>query len=262
MPIYVDLAPFTGSGPGYTPTTILGPNTKVEIKIPKTLLGLQAEDDGVLAADYSFVFYTEATPMYASVDYIYLKGGEVFMNVPEHAVYLMGFAASTQVDDILLFDPDEKFTDKTSQSWRLFNRARAEYASCKAILGFLRLAIASKGLGAGRKMLADFSIDAGSLSSIMTTARPLLQEMNQQCKYWEQAMFSGGAADFTAPGMKTAVKSSSNTNDNTVGIGRGWVVGGSTLNTREEAVKSEGSWSRPTRYGESRYYVSVFGITY
>lgn len=261
MPIYVDLAPYVGSAPDYTPTTILGSNVRAEIKIPKTLLGLQAEDNGVLAADYSFVFYTEATPMYASVDYIYLKAGELFMNIPEHAIYLMGYTASTLVDDLVMFDPDEKFQDKTTQSWYLFNRARTEWVSCRAILGFFRMAIASKGLGAGRKMLADFSIDSGALSSIMTTARPLLQEINEQCRYWEQAMFSGGAYDFMAPSMKTAVKSALNTNDNTAGIGRGWTVGGMTLNQRDVSVRAEGSWTRPVRYSDPRYYVSV-GITY
>lgn len=255
MPIYIDI------DPSYAPVNVLGINTRAELFIDKEV-PIRAADGATWDTDFKLVFYTEANPMYASVDYILLKGGEFLEDIPEAAIYLMGFTASTLVDDMILFDPNEMFKDKTSQRWYFFNRARTEAAACNAILKLFRGVIASRGTSAGRKALADFSIDTGPLGNLLQSARPFLRDLTDECLWWRNILYSGGAPDHDRPMPKAAVKSGYNPKDNAAGIGRGWEVGGATLNERTAATRHGNSWTRPVRYGHPKYYSSVYYPTY
>lgn len=262
MAILVDIIDIGGGT--YTPTTTIGQNTRVELCIDKMTNKLRAADGSTLQAGKGkdrwkkLVFYTEATPMYASVDYILLKAGEWLEEIPEAAIYMMGFTASTLIDDMLLWDPDEKFKNKTdTQAYKFFVRARAEWASCMAILRLLRGLITHRGTNATRKILADFSVDTGAMSNILQSARPWIKDLTAECEGWKRAVYTGGAADYMSVSPLAAVKSGSNSYSNAIGIGRGWEVGGYTLNRREAAVSQGNSWSRPVRYSHPKYYTSI-----
>jgi hypothetical protein len=233
-------------------STILANNQRIQVKINlvgSTLFTIKASDGDALSQASTKVFYTVASPMYSSVDTVLLCGGDVLEQLPEVAVWQMIYAASTWVDDSLLFDPDVKFPDQSNsnQNWKFFQRARMEFTKCKAIRDILRAALASRGMNAGRRTLADFTIDLSSQANLISQARSFAGEMNDECRYWMDAMFSGGAADFQNPRPTSAVKSGNNPNESG-GIGRGWVVGGPTLNRREPSTISNGTKNRPRRY--------------
>lgn len=256
MAIFIDI------DPNYSPVNEIGVNARVQLDISK-LSTIKSTDGSGLNKDYSFVFYSEATPLYASVDYLLLKAGEVIGDLPEAALYLMSFTASTMVDDMILFDIDKKFTDKTTRQYKFFNRARTEYAACIAIQSLLRGIITNRGTTATRKTLADFSIDTASMGNLLQIARTYLNDLRENCKFWETALYSGGAADHMRPQPQTAVRGVAANNDNTAGIGRGWETGGGwTLNAREVSMRAGGSWSRPVRFSSPRHYTSIFDGPY
>ena len=189
-----------------------------------------------------------ASPVYASVDYIITNGGEFLENIPEPAIYAMSFAASTLVDDIILFDPAVRFPDTSSFTWKFFNRARTEFVKCKVSADLLRAVITSKGTTAGRKLLADFSIDNASLAGLMTQARPLLKDYIDCYQYWQKVLFAGGAVDFESPMGKAGVKAGYQF-DGFGGIGRSWIADSDNLKDREPEQQSGNTMSRPRRFG-------------
>jgi hypothetical protein len=228
------------------PVTELGDNRRIQLTIFKNST-LRADDGTPLSADVNLVFYTVATPVYASVEYIQLMGGEVVENLPEAAVYLMSFANSLLVDDMLLFDANARFPDQNSEDYKFFARGRAEFVKCKTIADLMRAILATKGTMASRRTLADFTIDLGSQDNLLGQARGYLSDAIDCYKYWQTVLFSGGAADHNLPGPKSAVKSGINANEQ-AGIGRGWVVNGPALNAREDVYITGGnSKSRPRR---------------
>ena len=232
-------------------------NLRIEVKLKKTpatgSFNILSDDGDALSQASTVVFFTTATPMYATVDYVLMCGGELLEALPEVAIWQYIYSASRWIDDILLFDPDTKFPDQstTNQSWMFFQRARVEFVKCKACRDVMRTALANRGLSAGRRTLADFTIDLSSQANLISQARSFANEMSSECKYWLDAIYSGGAADFQFPSLKTAVKSGTNTNE-AGGIGRGWVVGGPTMNRREQSQISNGSKTRPRRYNSGR----------
>ena len=241
MPVFIDFSAFPD------PATRLGYNKRVTVDINRLLFEIKAADGTPLTRDTQLIFYTEATPLYTTVDYILLQGGEVLEALPDAAIYLEAYAASSFVDDILLFDPDVKFPDKTSEGYIFFRRARQEFATCYAIRNMLRAVLGSRGLNAGRRTLADFTIDLSGQANLISQASSFANNMADQCRYWMSALYSGGAADFESPGAQAGVKSGTNPNE-PGGIGRGWIVGGNAMNRRENSVISNGTKTRPRRY--------------
>ena len=228
-------------------------NLRVQVKLkisPDTgFFNIMSDDGDALSQASTTVFFTTATPMYATVDYVLMCAGELMESLPDVAVWQMIYSASTWIDDQLLFDVDTKFPDQstTNQSWMFFQRARTEFVKCKAIRDTMRTVLANRGLSAGRRTLADFTIDLSGQANLISQARSFANEMSSECKYWLDALYSGGAADFQFPSLKTAVKSGTNTSE-PGGIGRGWVVGGPSMNKREQSQISNGSKTRPRRY--------------
>jgi hypothetical protein len=244
MPVFIDFSAFPD------PATRLGFNKRVTVDINRLLFEIKAADGTPLTRDTNIIFYTEATPLYTTVDYILLQGGEVLEALPDAAIYLEAYASSSFVDDILLYDPGVKFPDKTSQNYIMFRRARQEFATCYAIRNMLRAVLGSRGLSAGRRTLADFTIDLSGQANLISQARSFANDMADQCRFWLNAIYSGGAADFESPGAQSGVKSGTNSNEQ-AGIGRGWITGGNALNRRENSVISNGTKTRPRRYSSS-----------
>ena len=241
MPVLIDFSAFPD------PATRLGYNKRVTVDINRILFEIKALDGTSLTRDHQIIFYTEATPLYTTVDHILLEGGEVLEALPDAAIYLEAYASSSFIDDMLLFDPDVHFPDKTTQSYLMFRRARQEFAKCMAIRNMLRAILGSRGLSAGRRTLADFTIDLSGQANLIAQARSFANDMADQCRFWLSAIYSGGAADFQNPNPQSGVKSGTNPNES-AGIGRGWITGGSTLNNRETSVISDGTKTRPRRY--------------
>lgn len=241
-----------------TPVNQIGQNARVQILLRKGLAGLKGADGSKMAENYCLVFYSEATPVYASVDYIILKGGEIFEDLPEAAIYIMSFAASTMADDIVLFDESKKFPDKTTEQWKFYNRAKTEFACCQAMANTLRAVVASRSTRAGRKILADFSIDTGAMSNLLQASRGYLKDLTDECRWWRSVLFAGGAYDHEHPVPQSAVKGGSNVGDSAIGIGRGW-YNMYPLNAREATVRQGNSWSRPSKYSHPRYYHTAVG---
>lgn len=265
MTVYIDSPSTFNSGEAIsvtftsdvTPTTPIGMNARASLTIPG-FRKIEAVDGSKLTKKPQLVFYMECDPMYATVDYILLKAGEMIGELPEHAIYIAGFVGSTQVQDILLFNVEQKFKNrKNTEQYKFFNRARVEYASCQAVLMLLRGIINERGTSATRKTLADFTIDRGALSNIFQSIRPYMKDLTEECMWWRSVLFAGGKADHHLPKPQSAVKAGSNTKSNAIGIGRGWAVGGSTLNTRTTALKSGDSWTRPVRTYEPRFYSTI-----
>lgn len=242
MSILIDLSSFAD------PTTELGVNKKVRVVIDASSWGITAADGSKLDKDISLVFYTEATPMYTSIDHVLLEGGEVLEALPDSAIYLEIYSASSQIDSMILFDPDIKFADKTTQSYLFFRRARQELARCLATRNLLRAILGSRGLNSGRRTLADFTVDLSGQANLIAQARSFASETADQCRFWLKAVHSGGARDFEFSSPRSAVKSGLNVNE-PGGIGRGWLIGGKTLNSREDAVidTQAGTKTRPRR---------------
>lgn len=238
MPIYLD-------SNAETPTTELGNNRRIQIKIHPTSFGVFGEDGEQLAAQDQFVFYTHAEPICASVEYILLNGGEIIESLPEAAIYLMSFANSTMVEDMLLYDP----STLTGEHATFYNRAKAEFTKCKTVADLLRAVISSRGTSIGRKSLADFSIDTSAMGNLLTQARGYLGEFVDCYKWWQTVLYSGGAADHMFPGPQSAVKAGYN--PNTAGIGRGWLEGGLTLDQKEIPQQVGDTWHRVRRYGSA-----------
>lgn len=239
MPIYTNpLDPATG--------TSLSGNQQINVYIaPNTITDENGETN---TSAIRVTFLTVATPVYASVDYIILDGGESMEAVPEAAIYATSFAASVLVDDIVLFDPDEKFPDKTTRAWRFFSRARTEFVKCKSIADLLRAIISNQSSSAGRKLLADFSVDNSNLAGLMTQSRPLLKDFIECYQYWQKVLFAGGAVDFESPMAKSAVKAGYEA-DGFGGIGRGWIADSDNLNYREAEGITGNRTTRPRRFG-------------
>ena len=117
----------------------------------------------------------------------------------------------------------------------------------------MRATLANRGLNAGRRTLADFTIDLSGQANLISQAKSFADEMASECKYWLDALYSGGAADFQNPNPQSGVKSGTNP-DEPGGIGRGWIVGGSTMNKRERSSISGGTKTRPRRhYGRGSF---------
>jgi len=228
----------------------IGQNKRVELRIDKDS-GIKTADGVAPSADISIVFYTEATPVYASVDYILLQGGDVIGTLPEAAIYLEIYAASTLVDDILLFDVDTKFPGQSSQAWSFFRRARQEFVTCKTIADLLKAIISSKATGSGRRTLADFTVDLGSQANLLSQARGYLTDVIDCYIHWRKVLYSGASADFDKLKPTSAVKSGTNVNEQS-GIGRGWITGGPTLNSRESSYVRDNSTKNRPRRGYSR----------
>ena len=241
MPVLIDFSSFPD------PATRLGFNKRITVDINRLVWEIKAADGTSLTRDHQIIFYTEAMPLYTTVDYVLLEGGEVLEALPEAAIYLEIYATSSFIDDMLLFDPDVKFPDKTSQNYLMFRRARLEFAKCMAIRNMLRAILGSRGLNAGRRTLADFTIDLSGQANLISQARSFANDMAEQCRFWLSAIYGGGAADFQSPGMQAGVKSGTNANE-PGGIGRGWVVGGPSMNRREPSTITDGSKTRPRRY--------------
>ena len=245
MPIYID--DLTSNIPGPLGGGELGGNQKVTITIDFES-GLSASDGATLRNNYRFFFLTVASPLYADTDYIILNGGELFEVISEAAIYSLSFAASTMVNDIVLFDPAVKFPDQTVMGYKFFNRARTEFVKCKVCADILRAILSSKGTSAGRKVLADFSIDNAALANIIQQARPLLKDYIDCYQYWQKILFAGGAVDFDSPMGKVAVKGG-NLFDGFGGIGRGWIADSDNLHHREDQSVEGNTTNRPRRYG-------------
>lgn len=245
MPVLIDFSAFPD------PATRLGFNKRIVVDINRILFEIKAADGTPLTRDHQFVFYTQATPLYTTVDHVLLEGGEVLEALPDAAIYLEIYASSSFIDDILLFNPDIKFPDKSAESYLMFRRARAEFAKCMTIRNMLRAILGSRGLSAGRRTLADFTIDLSGQANLIAQARSFANDMADQCRFWLSAIYSGGAADFASPGIQSGVKSGTNPNE-TGGIGRGWITGGSTLNRRENSVIANGTKTRPRRFSSGR----------
>jgi hypothetical protein len=245
MPIYID--DLTSNIPGPLSGGELGANQKVTISIDFES-GLSATDGAILKNTYRFFFLTTANPLYADPDYIILNGGELFEAISEAAIYSLSFAASTMVDDIVMIDLATKFPDTTTMQYRFFNRARTEFVKCKVCADILRAILSSKGTSAGRKLLADFSIDNAALANIIQQARPLLKDYIDCYQYWQKVLFSGGAVDFESPMGKAGVKSG-NILDEFGGIGRGWIADSDNLHHREDQVRQGNTTNRPRRFG-------------
>ena len=82
---------------------------------------------------------------------------------------------------------------------------------------------------------------------VIVVSHPYLQQ------YWLDALYSGGAAGFQNLSPQSGVKSGTNTSE-PGGIGRGWIVGGPTMNRREKSSISNGSKTRPRRgYGRGSF---------
>lgn len=230
----------------------LSENQRIEVKLTVDDFNIKASDGNDLSQASTVVFYTTASPMYASVDYVLMCGGELMESLPEVAVWLYIYAASRMVDDILLFNVDTKFPDQstTNQSWMFFQRARMEFVKCSACKNVMRTALANRGLSAGRRTLADFTIDLSGQANLISQARSFANEMSSECRYWLDALYSGGAADFQNIAPQTGVKSGNVGGQGN--IGRGWVVGGSAMNSREGNSRRQGTLndsSRPRRRG-------------
>jgi hypothetical protein len=245
MPIYID--DLTSNIPGPLSGGELGANQKVTVTFDFEC-GLTATDGSTLEQIEDFFFLTTASPLYADPDYIILNGGELFEAISVAAIYSMSFAASTMVDDIILFDEDVKFPDHSTQAYRFFNRARTEFVKCKVSADILRAILSSKGTSAGRKLLADFSIDNAALANIIQQARPLLKDYIDCYQYWQKVLFSGGAVDFESPRGAVGVKGG-NLFDGFGGIGRGWIADSDNLHHREIQSTEGNTTSRPRRYG-------------
>ena len=230
------------------PATRLGYNKKIVVSINTLLMNIPAADGTMLTKDTCLTFYTEATPMYTTVDHVILEGGEVLDALPEVLISLEIYASSSQLNGMLLFDPDTKFTDKTTQSYMLFRRARQEFTKCLTIRNLLRSILSSRGLGAGRRTLADFTIDSSSQANLIAQARSFANEMAEQCRFWLKAIYSCGQRDFEFNSPQSGVKSGLNEWE-PGGIGRGWLIGGPTLNSREYGVINTvaGTKNRPRR---------------
>jgi len=227
-------------------------NQRIQVKLNMTAspeFTVKAADGDELTQNSTIVFFTTASPMYTTVDYVFLSCGELAESLPEVAVWQMIYSASTWINDVLLFDPNVKFADQstTNQSWMFFQRARMELAKCRACRDIMRSALANRGLSAGRRTLADFTIDLSGQANLISQARSFASEMASQCQYWLDALYSGGAADFQNLSPQSGVKSGTNTSE-PGGIGRGWIVGGSSMNRREKSTISNGSKTRPRRY--------------
>jgi hypothetical protein len=250
MPIYLDETDLPVAA-----STTLAQNLRVEVKLTLDDFDILAADGDALSQASTTVFFTTASPMYTTVDYVLLSCGELAEALPDVAVWLMIYSASTWIDDILLFDPDVKFPDQSdsNQNWQFFQRARMELAKCKACRDIMRSALANRGLSAGRRTLADFTIDLSGQANLISQARSFANEMSSQCQYWLDALYSGGAADFQNLSPQSGVKSGKNTSE-PGGIGRGWIVGGPTMNRREKSTISNGSKTRPRRgYGRGGF---------
>ena len=228
-------------------------NKRIQLKLVKSgssAFTIKAADGDVLSQNSTIVFFTVATPMYTTVDAVYLAGGDVVEELPEIAIWQMIYSSSTKIDDMLLFDPNVKFTDQstTNQNWVFFRRARAEFVKCMAIRDTLRAALSSRGMSAGRRTLADFTIDLSGQANLISQARSFANDMASECRYWLDAIYSGGAADFQNLSPGSAVKSGSVSGQGN--IGRGWIVGGSTMNSREGSQQGTlNNSSRPRRRG-------------
>jgi hypothetical protein len=220
----------------------------MQVKITIKAGALTATDGSTNSKKITREFIGVATPEYATVDYIITNGGEFLEMIPESAIYALSFAASTLVDDIVLFDPDKKFPDKSSMSWRFFNRARTEFVKCKVAADLLKAVTATKGLSASRKLLADFSIDNASLAGVISQARPLIKDYVDCYSYWQKVLFAGGAIDFESPMAKSAVKAGWHV-DGFGGIGRGWLNDSDDLNYRMAEGQQGDKMSRPKRFG-------------
>lgn len=227
----------------------LGKNKRVQVKLKTNTFQITSEDGDPLSEDTTLVFFTLAEPKYATVDFVLLMGGDILEGLPEAAISNFIYAASTALDAMLLFNPDSKFPTQSGEAWDFFQRARMEFVSCKAIRDVLRAALATRGLSAGRRTLADFTIDLSSQANLISQARQFANDMAQNCKFWLSAIFSGGARDHQFPDPKSVVKSGTNQFEQ-AGIGRGWISGGPTLNAREGQViiTSEGNKSKPQRF--------------
>jgi hypothetical protein len=221
-------------------------NMKIEIRIECG--AITTSDGNTNSKRLTRTFLTIATPLYATVDYIIMSGGEFLEKLPEASIYAMSFAASTLVDDIVLFDVDNHFKDKNQANWRFFRRARTEFVKSKVIVDLLRAVIASKGTSFGRRLLADFSVDNASLAGIMQSSKPILQDFMSQVSYWQKVLFAGGAVDFESPMMKTAVRAGYHS-DNFGGIGRSWIDDSDVLKYKEPSYISGDGMSRPRRFG-------------
>lgn len=252
MPIYIDFNELP------EPVNSLGNNKRVKVTIKKTEFNITAVDGTTLSRDFTLVFYTHADPVYATVEYIGLEGGEIIEALPEASIYLESYAESLKINDMLLFDPDERFPDQTTQNYAFFRRARTEFVKCKVIGNMIKAILSSRGLGAGRRTLADFTIDLSSQANLIAQARGMISDMGESCRYWWQAIVSCGSADFQAPSPQSAVKSGTNPYEQGA-IGRGWVVGGPTMNAREEGyIRADGAKSRPRRGWSPRLRNSNF----
>lgn len=221
-------------------------NSKITVTIAKG--AVTASDSTTNDAKITRTFITTTSPIYASVDYIVLGGGEILEGIPEAAIYAASFAASTLVDDILLFDVSAQFPDTTTRAYKFFNRARTEFVRCKATADLLRAVIAGKSTSAGRKLLADFSVDNSNLAGLMTQARPILKDFIECFQYWQKVLFAGGATDFEAPLPKAGVRGGY-IPDGFGGIGRGWIADSDQLKYREPETRSGNTMSRPRRFG-------------
>jgi len=234
----------------------LANNQRIQIKLkvsPETgFFNIAASDGDTLSRAATVVFYTTASPMYTTVDYVLMCGGELAEALPEVAIWQRIYAASTWIDDVLLFDVSTKFPNQSSsnQNWMFFRRARTELAKCKALRDLMRATLANRGLSAGRRTLADFTIDLSGQANLISQARSFANEMSSECKYWLDALYSGGAADFQNPNPQSGVKSGTNTSE-AGGIGRGWIVGGTSMNRREPSTISNGTKTRPRHYGSN-----------
>lgn len=243
------------------PDHALGANVRVEIQLPAGM-ALESVDGDRPAEDARIVFYSEATPLYASVDMIRLKGQGYLDRVPEGALYLLSFHLSSRLDDMLLFDEGEKFraaeTDAaTRRRFRFYERAKSEWTSARAALDLFRQISGGRAVTSTSKTLADFTYSENGPNAKLIL--PLIQAFTKEAEEWLQAVRSGGAADYQSPSLAVAVKGGWNPGDTAAGIGRGWTIGGATLNHREEPVRVGNSWSRPARYGlPSSYTTLVF----
>jgi hypothetical protein len=238
----------------HVPANPIGLNAKVQLRLPKEL-PLEAADGSRLAEDVQLTFYQEAVPLYASVDYLQIKAQGLIDSMPEAALYMMSYAASTQIDAMVQFDPVKKFPDRTVQRYFFWLRAKTEWAAAMAVIEIFRGLVAHRGTSAMRKTLADFSLDLGPMANIISSARGMIRDLTDQANVWRSAVFSGGAPDYEHPFPLAAVKGGWNPNDNAAGIGRGWNAGFSTLNERTPLHRSGNSVSRPERTG--RYYVCL-----
>jgi hypothetical protein len=233
-------------------SSTLAQNLRVQVKLTTDDFTIKSAAGYGLSQDSTTVFYTDADPMYTTVDYVEMCGGELMEALPDVAVWLAIYSASTWIDDNLMFDVDVKFPDQSTdnQEWMFFQRARMEFVKCKACRDVMRTALANRGLSAGRRTLADFTIDLSGQANLISQARSFADSMNDECRYWLDALFSGGAADFQNLSPKSAVKSANI--DGQGNIGRGWIVGGANMNRKERTSRRQGTLnnsSRPRRRG-------------